>query len=77
MAKWAKIKRRNSGTPGRLDQKNFKETPSAMEGTMIGTLIKVSRIMEGQLPKVLREIRIAIGKPKAIPNTVTIAAKHI
>ena len=42
---------------------------------MIGTLIKVSRIIEGHLPKVLRAISIAIGKPKAIPNTVTIAAK--
>ena len=65
IAKWAKIRSRNSGMPGMLCQKNFKETPNAIEGTMIGTLIKVSRITEGQLPKVLRAIRIAIGNTQS------------
>ena len=63
------------GYPETPDQKNFNEIPRAIDGTIIGTLIKVSRITDIHLPKVLRAISIAIGKPIAIPNTVTIAAK--
>ena len=75
IAKCAKTNSKNSGMPGTPVQKNFKETPRAIEGTIIGTFIKVSSTNEGHLPKVLRAISIAIGKPKAIPKTVTIAAK--
>jgi hypothetical protein len=35
----------------------------------------VSRTAEGHFPKVLRAISIAIGNPRIIPKTVTIAAK--
>ena len=61
--------------PGMPCQKNFNETPKAMDGTIIGMLISVSRIAEGHLPNVLRAISIAIGMPRIIPKTVTIAAK--
>ena len=60
------------GTPC---QKNFKEIPNAMDGTINGMLISVSRIAEGYLPNVLRAIRIAIGIPVRIPSTVTMAPK--
>jgi hypothetical protein len=56
-------------------QKNFKEIPKAMDGTIIGTLISESSIAEGNLPNVLRAISIAIGMPRMIPKAVTIAAK--
>ena len=61
--------------PGMPCQKNFNDTPKAIEGTIKGTLIKRSRIVEGNLPKVFREIRIAIGIPVSIPSTVTMAPK--
>jgi len=49
--------------------------PNAIDGTIIGMLIRVSNIAESHLPKVLRVIKIAIGKPRAMPKTVTIAPK--
>ena len=50
--------------PGIPCQKNFNETPNAIEGTMIGMLMRLSRIADGALPKVLRAISIAIGMPR-------------
>ena len=58
-----------------LDQKNFSEIPNAIDGTIIGILINVSRTPDTIFPKVFRAINIAIGKPRSIPNTVTTAAK--
>ena len=75
MAKWAKTNSRKAGMPGTPCQKNFRETPKAIDGTMIGTLINESRIAEGHLPNVLRASSIAIGMPRIMPKTVTIAAK--
>ncbi len=75
MAKWAKTSNRKAGMPGTPCQKNFRETPNAIDGTIIGMLIKLSRIVDGHLPKVLRASKIAIGMPRIIPKIVTIAAK--
>ena len=56
-------------------QKNFREIPNAIDGTIKGMLINVSRIADGNLPNVLRAIRIAIGMPVRIPSTVTMVPK--
>ena len=60
-----------------LCQKNFKDTPKAIEGTIIGILINVSRNEESQLPNVLRASNIAIGMPRIIPKTVTMASGNL
>ena len=57
-----------------LCQKNFNDTPKAIDGTIMGTLIKESRMADGYLPKIFREIKIAMGIPRIIPRTVTMAA---
>ena len=75
MAKWAKTSNRKAGMPGTPCQKNFREMPKAIDGTIIGTLINESRIVEGHLPNVLRASNIAIGMPRIIPKTVTMAPK--
>ena len=77
MAKWAKTNSRKAGIPGTPCQKNFKETPKAMEGTIIGTLIKESRTTEGHFPKVFRASSIAIGIPRIIPKTVSLGATRV
>jgi hypothetical protein len=53
-------------------QKNFNEMPKAIEGTIIGMLINESRIVEVNLPNVLRAIIIAIGKPRRMFKSVTV-----
>ena len=74
MAKWAKTSSINSGTPVPC-QKNFNDSPRAMDGTIIGMLSKVSSMVEGHLPNVFRAISIAIGIPMMIPKIVTVTAK--
>jgi hypothetical protein len=75
IAKCAKTNRRKSGIPEIPCQKNFNEMPKAIDGTIIGTLINESSIVEGNLPNVLRAISIAIGIPMITPKNVTVAPK--
>ena len=74
MDKCAKISSSSSGMKGMLStQKNLRETPSAIDGTISGILTRMSRIEEGDFPNFLLAIRIAIGKPMMKPRTVTMA----
>ena len=47
----------------KLCQKNLRETPKAMDGTINGMLTKTSSTVEGVLPNFFLAIRIAIGRP--------------
>jgi hypothetical protein len=77
MDKCAKISRSSSGMKGKLCfQKNPREAPSAIDGTISGMLTRISTVAEGVFPIFRRAIRMAMGKPMMKPSTVTIAPRE-
>src|SRR4030042_5664754 len=60
----------------KLCQKNWRETPKAMDGTINGTLTRISSTVEGSFPNFFLAIRIAIGKPTTKPMSVTMAPRR-
>src|SRR3990172_1600704 len=74
MDKCAKINSSSSGMKGKLCfQKKLSEAPNAIDGTISGTLTRMSTTADGVFPIFLLAIRIAIGNPMMKPSTVTIA----
>jgi hypothetical protein len=74
IAKCANTRSKNSGTKAKLCQKNFKETPRAIEGTIKGTLIRISNTVEVNFPNLFLAIIIAMGNPITKLSSVTIPA---
>jgi len=56
-------------------QKNFSETPRAIDGTINGMFTRMSSSAEKEFPSFLRAISIAMGRPIMKPRTVTIAPR--
>jgi len=77
IAKWAKINNKISGMKVKVSfQKNLRETPKAIDGTISGMLTSTSKIAEGIVPNFFLATIIAIGRPIMTFKTVTTAPRR-
>ena len=60
----------------KLCQKNLRETPRAMDGTIKGMFTRMSNVVEDRFPNFFLAINIAIGNPTTNPRTVTIPPRR-